>query len=84
MGLIKWSKGWFAALGFHHAILGILIVLAFSLVDLELFGATLVAGYFMGREEKEMELRNKGAAGMEWLDWITPAILSFGLAYFLG
>lgn len=73
------QKGWFNALGLHHASIA-LIPASFGLL-LSYFGYSQVGSfiasgglwYYLGREYKEHELRR---GGFEIMDFTSPAVTS--------
>ena len=74
------QKGWFKALGLHHAGLALvplaigLILLYFNMPVIGAFISSFGGWFYMGREIKEHRLRSDG--GFEIMDFISPFIIS--------
>lgn len=77
------EKGWFKGLGLHHGVFASFFVIALGFLGLQYYGAVAASAWFASREEKEYELRRKGLSGVEWLDWITPLVMSFATAWII-
>lgn len=78
--IIAWDeKGWFKALGLHHAAMSIGIIAIFHFLGLGDFGAGVALGGYLFRELKENELRDR----IEIMDFLSPALISvFYLVFF--
>jgi len=71
--IIKWSKGWFAALGLHHGLLTVWLISIFSLFGVGYAGAYLAIGWYA---RNEWGGRLKPPEQFEILDFITPLMVS--------
>ncbi len=74
MLIIKWAKGWFKALGFHHALIALVCFISYEIIGSYFTVASMISVYFLMKE-----LRENGDK-IEILDILTVTILSFSYA----
>ncbi len=76
--IIKWSKGWFQALGLHHGLITIISITIFSIFNVGYVGALLAIGWYA---RHEWGGRLKPPEQFEILDFVTPSVIA--LAYLI-
>lgn len=79
--VIKWQKGWFAALGLHHGLLTALCIAIFSLFGIGWYGAAFATGWY---GLKEWGPGIYPPTQFEILDFLTPLLVSLAYLNFGG
>ena len=68
------KKGWFKALGLHHAALAFILIGVGHLVSLGYEASIFALAWYGAREYKELELRRYTA--FEIMDFVSPTIVA--------